>query len=371
MRAIQARGRSVGVARVEQRADLALERAIEVLGVASVLDALVPMALAQADAEAVQTVVGLGPPAVEDRQVESAVEHHLLTAGAGRLERTAWRVEPHVDALDQVAAEVDVVVFDEHHALRVRRLATELRDCPQQLLPGVVLRVRLACEDELDGGIAGHERAQALDLGEEERRPLVGGEPARESDGEHVGIEERPRLRDALGGLAATLASLRDAPAHEGEQPLLQHLVQVPELAVVDAIDGPPHGGLGAVVGPVDAHVAAVELPHLGREPGVHVHAVGDVADGHLVGGALGPQRPPHLPGDVAVDRRHGVGVPARPQGQHGHAEVFALVVGIDATEAHEVVLGQAERLAQRPDVLFDQRCRESDRARREPACGW
>ena len=210
------------------------------------------------------------------------------------------------------------------------------------------------------GRIAGHERAQALDLGEEKRRPLVGGEPARESDGEHVGIEERPRLRDALGGLAAALASLRDAPAYEGEQPLLQHLMQIPELAVVDAIDGPPHGGLGAVVGPVDAHVAAVELPHLGREPGVHVHAVGDMADGHLVGGALGPQRPPHLPGYVAVDRRHGVGVPARPQGQDGHAEVFALVVGIDATEAHEVVLGQAERFAQRPDVLFDQRCREA-----------
>ena len=36
-----------------------------------------------------------------------------LAAGAGRLERAARRVQPHVDALHQVPADVDVVVLDE------------------------------------------------------------------------------------------------------------------------------------------------------------------------------------------------------------------------------------------------------------------
>ena len=67
-------------------------------------------------------VVRLGPPAVEDREVQPAVEHHLLAAGARRLERPARVVEPDVDALDQVAADVDVVVLDEDD------LAGELRD---------------------------------------------------------------------------------------------------------------------------------------------------------------------------------------------------------------------------------------------------
>ena len=71
-----------------------------------------------ADGEAVQAVVGLGPPAVEDRQVQAAVEHHLLAAGAAGLERPPRVVQPDVDALHQVPADVDVVVLDEERACR-------------------------------------------------------------------------------------------------------------------------------------------------------------------------------------------------------------------------------------------------------------
>ena len=68
---------------------------------------------AHADREAVRPVVGFGPPAVEHREVEPAVEHDLLPAGAGGFQRTPRVVQPDVDALHQVPADVDVVVFDE------------------------------------------------------------------------------------------------------------------------------------------------------------------------------------------------------------------------------------------------------------------
>ena len=48
---------------------------------------VVDVAGALADGEAVGAVVGFGPPAVEDRQVQAAVEHGLLAAGAGGLQR--------------------------------------------------------------------------------------------------------------------------------------------------------------------------------------------------------------------------------------------------------------------------------------------
>ena len=104
---------------------------------------------AVADREAVLPVVGLGPPPVEHRQVQPAVEHHLLAAGAARLERAQRRVEPDVHALHEVPRHVDVVVLDEHQAAGEARVARHLDDLPDQPLAGVVRRVRLAREDDL------------------------------------------------------------------------------------------------------------------------------------------------------------------------------------------------------------------------------
>ena len=113
-----------------------------------------------------EPVVGLGPPAVEDREVEAAVEHHLLPAGARRLERAARIVEPDVDALHQVAADVDVVVLDEHDARR-RTAARDraARSRCSSSLPGWSSRVRLAGEDELDRACASARSAAAAARG--------------------------------------------------------------------------------------------------------------------------------------------------------------------------------------------------------------
>ena len=88
------------------------------LVVAIVLDPGVGVRLAPADREAVRAVVRLGPPAVEDREVERAIQERLLARGPARLLRPARVVQPDVDALHELARDVDVVVLDEHDPVR-------------------------------------------------------------------------------------------------------------------------------------------------------------------------------------------------------------------------------------------------------------
>ena len=101
--------------------------------------------------------------------------------------------------------------------------------------------------------------------------------------------------------------------------------------------------------------MAIVDLAHLRREPRLDVDAVGDVADRHVIFAALGIEAAPHRPRHLAVQRRHGVGAVAGSQGQHRHAERLVAVVRVDAAEAHELVAIEAERFAQRSEVLVDE----------------
>ena len=140
---------TVDVAVVIQRDHLLAEDAKQVGGVAGVGDAVVDVLRAAADGEAVAAVVGLGPPAVEDRQVQAAVEHGLLAAGAGGFQRAAGIVQPHVHALDQVPADVDVVIFDEDQPAGEARIVPQVGDPLDQLLARLVGRMGLAGEDDL------------------------------------------------------------------------------------------------------------------------------------------------------------------------------------------------------------------------------
>ena len=80
-----------------------------------------------ADGEAVQAVVGFRPPAIQHREIQAAVQHHLLAAGAGGFQRPPRIVQPDVHALHEVAADVDVVVFDEDELVGELRIAHQLR----------------------------------------------------------------------------------------------------------------------------------------------------------------------------------------------------------------------------------------------------
>src|SRR3954453_3925217 len=106
------------------------------------------MAMALTDRKAVGSVVRLGPPAVENRQIQAAVEDCFLAAGAGRFERTPRIVQPDIDPLHHVPADVDVIILDIRDAVSKPRIATHAGDHLNESLPWLVLRMRLACKHE-------------------------------------------------------------------------------------------------------------------------------------------------------------------------------------------------------------------------------
>ena len=110
------------------------------------MDVHVGVGTAGADGEAVEAVVGLGPPAIEDGEVEAAIEDYFLSAGAGGFEGAAGVVEPDVYALDEVTAYVDVVVLDEDELVAEFGVMHHLGDLLQHALAWLIVRMRLAGE---------------------------------------------------------------------------------------------------------------------------------------------------------------------------------------------------------------------------------
>src|SRR4030095_3440036 len=109
------------------------------------------MRVAAADRKPVEPVIGFSPPAVEHREVQPSIEHDLLSARAARLQWPSRIVQPHVDTLDEVAADVDVVVLDEDDLPGEPWVARKPGDLLKYGSPGSIQRMGLAGEDQLHG----------------------------------------------------------------------------------------------------------------------------------------------------------------------------------------------------------------------------
>ena len=162
----------------------------------------------------------------------------------------------------------------------------------------------LAGEQELDGPLrVVHQAGQQLDVAQDEVGTLVGRKPAREADRQGVEAERRGELIDRVGRLAAFLRAVDDPAACKRDEPVLQELVRLPQLAGVERLDGIPRPGVGGALGPVGAEVPIEHAAHRRREPARHVHAVGHVADRHALQGDAWIERRPHRARHVAVQR--------------------------------------------------------------------
>ena len=77
----------------------------------------------------------------------------------------------------------------------------------------------LAREDELGPSLGVlQQRPQVVEIGHEERRPLVGGEAASESDGERVRMEQALGGCDPIGRLPPPSPRERNAPADKASR---------------------------------------------------------------------------------------------------------------------------------------------------------
>ena len=114
------------------------------------------------------------------------------------------------------------------------------------------------------------------------------------------------------------------------------------------------------MIQPIGPEVLVVQVLHRGRDPGPHVHAVGDVTDGDLVLAMMRPQHLPRLARHPPVQVRNPVGVPGHLEREHRHAQRLAVILGADPPEAEELLARQAQRAPQGLEVLVDQLGREA-----------
>jgi hypothetical protein len=106
---------------------------------------------------------------------------------------------------------------------------------------------------------------------------------------------------------------------------------------------------------PAGTEMAIVKAEHLRREPGGHVHAIGDVADRNRILGLAGVESGPHGPRNLAVQCRDSVRAPCNSQTEYSHAELFLLIAGILSPQAHETVVRQSQRVAEGSEMFFNQ----------------
>ena len=121
------------------------------------------------DRPAIVVLIALDPPAVEHAQVESAVDADLHPARPRRFERPARVVEPHVHALDQLAGDVHVVIFEEHDVVAQLRPAGQVQHFRDDFLALAIVRMSLAGKHQLDGtALLIEDRRQAVGIAKDQ-----------------------------------------------------------------------------------------------------------------------------------------------------------------------------------------------------------
>jgi hypothetical protein len=116
------------------------------------------------------------------------------------------------------------------------------------------------------------------------------------------------------------------------------HLVRgsAPEFTGGNGLGALPEFGIGRFLAPLRAEIAVVELIHFERNPTAEVDTVGDMTNGNFGFRQAGPDGLPHVAAHGAMQFADGIAVSSEAESEHGHAEIFVVVVGILAAESEE-----------------------------------
>src|SRR5262249_31580722 len=145
------------------------------------------VSFAGADGKSVQAVICLGPPAVQDRKIQSTIEHDFLTTSARGFQGPARSVQPDIDSLNQVPAEVYIIIFKEQDLSGKERIAHQPGDLLEHSFTWIVVGMCFSCEDELNRALRiVDEGSNCLDVLQNHVGTLVGSKTARKSDGQGV-----------------------------------------------------------------------------------------------------------------------------------------------------------------------------------------
>ena len=175
---------------------------------------------------------------------------------------------------------------------------------------------------------------QPAEILEQQGCPLVGGEAAREAQGQDVRVARIGKPQQPLEmRLAAVVAVVlrRDSVPHEEQHLRLQGLAHAPEHVIGNAADRFPELLVAQAVRPFKAEVAVENLLPLLGEKARHVHTIGDVVDGIFLCLDLRPEHGQHLRAHLAVDSRHAVVIARPADRQRGHVKVMTVRVAAES----------------------------------------
>ena len=197
----------------------------------------------------------------------------------------------------------------------------------------------------------GQHPLQPLDIAEQQRGALVGGEAARETDGE--ACPDRALRPDAAARPPEPCGPRRAADhalAHEGHQVALAAAMRFPQFLRRECRPPGPRSRVGIALAPVRLQVLIVELRQIAVEPGQQMHAVGDGGDGHFPHRQLGPQLLPHFLRDLAMQAADRVAEGRGLNGADGHGKRLVVILGTEAAQRQELL----ERNARSPAILAE-----------------
>src|ERR1017187_9729286 len=250
---------------VEHGDDFVFEQRVDGAGVEGVL--IVGIDLAFSDGPAAGGLVGFVEPAVEDAEIEDAVDGGFHAAGSASLLAASGIIEPDVDALDEFAGDLHVVVFHEDDVLPEIGIARELHHLADVGLARLIFGMGLASDHDLHRHIGVQQDAlQALDVAEEQGGALVGGKAACEADGKRVGIEDFGAAPHFERGRLPADGRRVLAGAHEGNQAPLATAVHFEQLLIGNLLDLVPDGGVVEALAPVGIQVLIVEQRQVDRK---------------------------------------------------------------------------------------------------------
>src|SRR5882762_4402949 len=275
---------AVAIALIVQRDHFFTKNSHQVFPVARVVNIHFGVSSAVSDGEAVQAVVRFRPPAVQHREVQAAVQNDFLAARSRGFQRTPRIVQPDIDTLRQMPADVDVIVFDEDEFVSKLWVAHQLRNLLQDALARFVERMRLSGKHELHRTFRVIDHARYLfDVGQKKIGAFVGSKAARKTNGERIRTEHAFQLLQYAARFVAARSLLDGAAAHKFNHSRLQIEMRLPEFAVVNIVNAFPDFGLAAAQMPSRAKMAIVEAKHLRSQPGRNMDAIGNVSDGNRV----------------------------------------------------------------------------------------
>src|SRR5258706_4971179 len=196
---------------------------------------------------------------------------------------------------------MQVVILEQQDLAFELRHARDTVQLADDILPGYVCRVRLAREDEQDGSrFITENRAQPVEILEQQRGALVSREAARETHGQYVRIDRIGVAQQAVEMRFRTVVAEMlacHAMAHQMQHLRFQRLPNAPEQMIRHGFQAFLESMPGGVVGPVEAEILVEGVDPFRREESRYVHAVRYIGQRILPRLEFWPQRCPDTRG--------------------------------------------------------------------------